>query len=202
MWTQTSDVKTLLNVIEKTREGLSAYSILRSADLAAHATRAVHETLCKGGDGVHAKDGSCELWKKVWRELQFRASEGELRTFGLIGNNNTPEPIAPSVWTLAKLPDDPTCIELPRHIYWREVRFDARDVLKSIAPKRDDQPIPSEAAVRKWVSGQITQNLTLEELVRRSRTAFPDNRPPPRAIVRRIAQELGFSPRPGPKPRT
>lgn len=199
MWTQTNDVKILLNVMEKTRAGLSVYSISRSAYLAAYAIRAVHDNRCRSVGGVHAKDGTCELWKKVWRELRFRASEGELRTLGFTDNNNIPGPIPPNVWTLAGLPDDPTSLELPKGICWREIRFDARDVLKCVTPKPDSRPFLSEAVLRNWINKQIKQPLTLEELVQRSRTAFPSNRPPPRATVRKIAKELGFSPRPGPR---
>lgn len=199
MWTQTNDVEMLLNVMEKTRKGLSVYSTLRSADLAAYAIRAVHDTRCKGSGGVHTQDGSCELWKKVWRELRFRASEGELRTLGLTGNDSAPERISPSVWTLAKLPDEPTCLELPSDIVWKEVRFDARDVLKSFTPKADERPIISVAELREWIREQIKEPLTQEELVKRSRTACPKHRPRSRETVRTLAKELGFSPRPGPR---
>lgn len=201
-WIKTRNVRIGLELKENANARFSPFAISPSSYHAAHAISAVHAACCKAGDIAHAANGSCELWKQAWNELRFLAGEGEIRTLGMQGNDDTPVALSAAVWKFAELPCDPSCLELPKNLWWKEIRFDARDVLKIFAEEVGDRPYVSEAALRAWIGKEIAGDITLEELVLRSQTAFPKNRPRGRALVRKIAKELGFSPKPGPKPRT
>lgn len=201
-WINTRNVRIGLELKENANARFSPFAISPSSDHAAHAISAVHAVCCKAGDIAHAENGSCELWKQIWNELRFRAAEGEIGTIGLHWNSGTPVVLSTTAWKFAQLPCDPTCLELPKNLWWKEIRFDAHDVLQIYKEEIDDRPYVSAATLRAWIEKEIAGDITLDELILRSQTAFPKNRRPGRQLVRNTAKELGFSPKPGPKPRT
>jgi hypothetical protein len=201
-WIKTRNVRIGLELKKNANERVSSVAISPSSDHAAHSIRSIHRECCTVVDPNHHSNGSCELWKQIWNELKFRTAAGEIRTIALQGNEDIPVELSTTAWKMAELPCDPTCLELPNDRWWREIRFDARDVLQVYQEPIVNRRHVSEAKLRAWIKKEIAGDITLEDLVLRSRTAFPKNRRPARQLVRDIAKDLGFCPKPGPKTRT
>ena len=194
LWARTNDTALVRGLLDKAKERHGHFVSIPPSEHAAHAIRAVHNACCTPDDCELDSAGSCVLWEETWRELQFLASNGKIRSLGRLQTEQTPASIPCEVWKMAERPCNPTCIELPAGLMWMDVRFDAADVISCfhVARKYKGRR-PSKKALRDVIQKLIDVGANVREFPRLAKMQFePDNQPTDR-MVHEMREELGYS---------